>query len=270
MKINRVWKICFSATGTTKKIVDEIGNGMNALSVDYDFTMPIMRQSFCDISSEDLVVFGVPTYAGRVPNVLLKYFDTIQGNGAFAVPVVTFGNRAFDNSLIELRNILENHGFRTIAAGAFACEHSFSKTLAAGRPDERDLSFAKEFAEAVAEKVSEIVPGKYRHVPIKVDGDENAGYYQPKTDEGVSIDIRKVKPKTNANCTKCGTCAKVCPMGSVSSDDFTNITGICIKCGACVKKCPAEAKYFDDPGFLYHKTQLERDFSRPAKNKIFI
>lgn len=274
MKINKIWKIYFSATGTTKKVVDTIGNSLansfetNALI--FDFTLPEMRTSFPEISVNDLVVFGVPTYAGRVPNLLLKYLDTIQGNGALAIPVVTFGNRAFDNALIELRNILENHGFKTVAGGAFVCEHSFSYTLAAGRPDENDLVFAKNFAEAIYNKVSKIDLDSYQHKAIKVDGDETAGYYQPKTDEGTPIDIRKVKPKTNANCTKCGTCAKVCPMGSISAEDFSTINGICIKCGACIKKCLPKAKYFDDPGYLYHKEQVERNFARRAENKVFI
>ena len=281
MKINKIWKIYFSATGTTEKVVCAIANQLvkcfNETEIEeavysetFDFTLPSARNSFPEIAKNDLVVFGVPTYAGRVPNLLLKYLDTIQGNGALAVPVVTFGNRAFDNALIELRNILENHGFKTIAAGAFVCEHSFSYTLAAGRPDENDIALAKNFAEAIYNKVSEIDLNLYKHEPVLVDGDENAGYYQPKTDEGTPIDIRKVKPKTDVNCTKCGTCAKVCPMGSISFDDFSIVSGVCIKCCACIKRCPANAKYFDDPGYLYHKVQVERNFARPTENKIFI
>ena len=281
MKINNIWKIYFSATGTTEKVVSAIANQLvkcsdkletekNVHSETFDFTLPSARNSFPEIAPNDLVVFGVPTYAGRVPNLLLKYLDSIQGNGALAVPVVTFGNRAFDNALIELRNILENHGFKTIAAGAFVCEHSFSYTLAAGRPDENDLALAKDFAETIYNKLSKIDLNLYKHEPILVDGDENAGYYQPKTDEGTPIDIRKVKPKTNVNCTKCGTCAKICPMGSISFVDFSIVSGVCIKCGACIKKCPARAKYFDDAGYLYHKAQVERNFARPADNKIFI
>lgn len=274
MNFRNVWKIFFSATGTTKKVVecigDELVNKFSVNALTYDFTLPDARQSFPAINAGDLVVFGVPTYAGRVPNLLLKYLDTIAGNGALAVPVVTFGNRAFDNSLIELRDILESHGFRTVAAAAFSCEHSFSGTLAAGRPDADDISFAKSFAEHIYNKVSKADFNASSYAPVKVDGDETAGYYQPKTDEGIPIDIRKAKPKTAANCTKCGTCAKVCPLGSISSDDCSTVNGICMKCGACVKKCPVHAKYFDDDGYLYHKEQLERRYARRAENRFFL
>ncbi len=78
-----------------------------------------------------------------MPNVLLKYLETVKGDGAAAMPVVTFGNRAFDDSLIELRDILRDNGFRPFAAAAFVGEHSFSTTLAAGRPDVDDLRWRR-------------------------------------------------------------------------------------------------------------------------------
>lgn len=54
------------------------------------------------------MIFGTPVYAGRVPNKVLPMIQGLfQGNDAFAVPVVTFGNRNYDNALIELRNELE-------------------------------------------------------------------------------------------------------------------------------------------------------------------
>ncbi len=269
-----IYKIYFSPTGTTKKIVDTIGDELSRLFAikikTYDFTPPSHRQSFPEISPEDIVVFGLPTYAGRLPNLLLNYLDTINGNSAFAIPVVTFGNRAYDNALVELRNLLEQHDFMTIGAGAFSCEHSFSYTLAAGRPDERDIAFAKDFASKMHAKILKININEHVHTAIHVDGDALSGYYQPQTNSGVKIDIRKVKPKTSSACIKCGLCAESCPMGSISFVDFSQVTGICIKCGACVKKCPTHAKYFDDEGYLYHKTELEKKYMRRAENKIFI
>ena len=146
MERKKVWAVYFSATDTTKKtvltIADEAARLLGAEREDYDFTLPRMRENGFAAGKDDLVIFGTPVYAGRVPNVLLKYLATIQGNGALAVPVVLFGNRNFDDGLIELRDILENTGFHTVAAAAFVGEHSFSKTLAAGRPDADDMKEA--------------------------------------------------------------------------------------------------------------------------------
>lgn len=283
MKINKVWAIYFSPTGTTRKVVchmaDKLAALLSAERQDYDFTLPEARKSFAAVSgyssqsstgkASDLVVFGTPTYAGRVPNVLLKYLSSICGNGALAIPVVTFGNRNFDNSLIELRDILENTGFHTVAAAALSCEHSFSYVLGAGRPDSRDDHEAESFAsEAAAKILSSSVFGP----PIDVPGiaQTYGGYYKPQDRNGTHIDIRKVTPKVSADCVGCGLCASVCPMGSIDPLDVRNMTGICIKCCACFKKCPASARFFDDEGYLYHKTELEELYERRADNSFFL
>ena len=107
-----------------------------------------------NLESEDLVFFSTPVYAGRIPNKMLPYVQSaFEGNGAFAVPVSVFGNRNFDNGLIELRNELELHGFHTIAAAGIPTEHVFSNKLATGRPDADDLAKIAEFGEKVAKKL---------------------------------------------------------------------------------------------------------------------
>ena len=262
----------FSPTGTTKKIVThiakELAHGIEAELSTLDFTPPMVRNEGYSFSENDIVIFGVPVYAGRVPNVLLKYLGMVMGGGAIAVPVVLFGNRNYDDALIELRNILHNNGFKTVAAGAFIGEHSFSETLGKNRPDEKDLKIASSFASEIAKK---IVNENFGNIPVKVKGEDPIrGYYQPRDRNGKIIDIRKVKPKTNDKCNNCGICVKVCPMGSISSDNVREYTGICIKCGACIKKCPKKAKYYDDENYLYHKEELELEFKRRAEPEVFL
>ena len=74
----------------------------------------------------------------------------------------------------------------------------------------------------------------------------------------------------DGSCDRCGRCAQLCPMGSISPADVTQYTGICIKCGACIKGCPRGARFYDDPGYLYHKEELELGFSRPAAVSLFL
>ena len=275
MERKKVWAVYFSATDTTKKIVltiaDEAARLLGAEREDYDFTLPRMRENGFAAGKDDLVIFGTPVYAGRVPNVLLKYLATIQGNGALAVPVVLFGNRNFDDGLIELRDILENTGFHTVAAAAFVGEHSFSKTLAAGRPDADDMKEALAFAGKVTEKVKGLPEGE-APAPVEVEGVPHPyrGYYQPRDRKGVSIDIRKVKSQVSDACDDCKICADVCPMGSISHENVREYTGICIKCGACIKKCPKQARYYEDEGYLYHQHELEEGYTRRAAISLFL
>ena len=279
MNVNQIFKICFSPTGTTAKVVNALADalaedlGLEQQVYVYDFTQPEGRTFFPTLGEEDLVIFGMPTYAGRLPNLMLPYLkEAVQGNGALAVPVVTFGNRNFDNSLIELRDILEEKGFRTIAAAACACEHSFSYKLGAGRPDAEDLNDIESFGARIASTLRGTTPLCSPASVPGVPAEENhGGYYQPRDRHGNSIDIRKVKPLTDmGKCTQCGFCAQICPMGAIDPAAVSKVPGICIKCGACIKKCPEDAKYYDDAGYLYHKTELEEMYARRAANAFFL
>ncbi|MDX9888955.1 MAG: 4Fe-4S binding protein [Anaerovoracaceae bacterium] len=148
----------FSPTGTTKKTVKSFGRALaDKIGVaeieELDFTLKKNRKKTYSFSDNDLVVLGVPVYAGRVPNVLKEFLASIQGNGALGLAFVLYGNRSFDDALVELRDIMEEDGFRVIGAGAFVGEHSFSQTLGKGRPNTDDLEQAEEFAGKVAEKI---------------------------------------------------------------------------------------------------------------------
>ena len=158
MTVKKVWAVYFSGTGTTKKTVDRIARRLaEALGTDcevYDYTLPAARRQELTIPSGDVAVVGCPTYAGRVPNLLMPYLrDMVHGKGALAVPVVLFGNRNYDDALMELSRLLTADGFSCVAGGAFVGEHSFSRTLGAGRPSRADMAEMDVFADHVATKL---------------------------------------------------------------------------------------------------------------------
>jgi Uncharacterized Fe-S center protein len=217
-------------------------------------TSPQARTASIEFCKDDLVIFAVPVYIGRVPNLIKPWLATVKGNGAFGVPVVVYGNRNFDDALVELYDMLCENGFVCTAAAAFVGEHSFSTVLGAGRPDARDLVLASTFGRKVAglsEPMKSTIPG---HRPYQ--------FYKAVDDDGHPFDIRKAKPVTDASkCTNCGLCASLCPMGSIATSDPAVVEGICIKCGACIKRCPAGAKRFIDAEYLRHLAILERNFA---------
>lgn len=268
--INAVY---FSATGTTqktvKRLVDELSVCFNNKTVNYkDLTLPSGRENSLNFTNEDMVIVGVPVYAGRVPNVLLSYLkNNLKADGALAVAVVHYGNRHYDDALIELYDILSLNGFNVIAAGAFIGEHSFSNILAKNRPDEKDFEKVSDFAKQIYTK---ICSGKWQS-PFNIPGNKDyRPYYKPKDKNGNSVDIRKVTPKTNSDCTDCKICVSVCPMGSIDYEDVSKLNYICIKCGACIKFCPVSAKYYDDENYLKHKYELEEEFAERKEPEVFL
>ncbi len=271
MTIQKVWSVWFSGTGTTETLVkllaDRLAEGLGARREDFSFNLPAARQQNLAFDRSDLVVAGVPVYAGRVPNLLLPWLQTgLQGNDTPAVPVVLFGNRDFDDGLTELHDTLAERGFCPLGAGAFVGQHAFSETLGAGRPDREDLALAEQLAQQVLTKIA---AGERSPFPLEGCRPPRP-YYVPRDRQGEPIrDFLKARPITTDQCVGCGLCADLCPMGSIDRRDFS-VTGKCIKCNACIKHCPAGAKQFVHEGYLYHKQELEAQFGpRRAQSRIF-
>lgn len=276
MDINFVGALYFSPTYTTRTVVETIALairqkieekcGKDLFYKSINVTTPVMRQAHGNpqFSKDDIVVFGVPVYIGRVPNLIRDYFASIKGNGAIGIPVAVYGNRAFDDALIELKDIMQGNGFRCITAAAFIGEHSFSYTLGGGRPDAEDIQKATAYGEEIACKIIEGYPVPHN---LQVPGNPYPyQFYNAKSSQNKSIDIRKVKPETDPEkCNNCGLCAMLCPMGAIDPSNCSLTPGICIKCCACVKKCKMKAKYFTDPTYLEHKEILEKNFTSPRK-----
>lgn len=262
-----VYALYFSPTDNTMKTVREVARGLaDKLSGgDYysiDLTPKKARRAVYEFGPEDIVVFGVPVYAGRVPNKLEPYIaESVYGDGALAVPVVTYGNRAYDDALKELACILYDNGMDILGASAVPAEHSFTKALAEGRPNESDLTELYEYGKSLAVKTES---GKITYLnPDSLPGRpyEEIQYYVPLKEDGERAAFLKAMPKTDASrCASCGLCRELCPMGCYD-DSLTEPAGICIKCHGCIKKCPIGAKSFAAEDLESHIRMLENNYA---------
>jgi ferredoxin len=206
-------------------------------------------------NNQEIVILATPVYYGRAPEEAVSCFSALSGSQTVVILVVVYGNRAFDDALLELRDIAVERNFIPVAAGAFLAEHSYSSPkypMAQGRPDETDLRKALEFGTAIRNKLlgsSSVKDMGALTLPGQVP------YVEPKN----LMLIRQLRattpltfaPETDSTeCTQCGLCAQVCPTGAISADDPTKTAKMsCIICFACVKKCPEGARQMRTPEF---------------------
>jgi ferredoxin len=240
MAIKTLDLIYFSPTRGTQKVLLALSRGMAVEAVrHYDLTASEADSRPPAEIDADLAVLGVPVYAGRVPVEAARRIQRLKAQGTPAVILAVYGNRDFDDALLELRDLAAEQGFQPFAAAAFIAEHSYStdKTpIAVGRPDEADLEKARQFGRQVLEKLSHLSGGSLPlvQIPGKFPYKERV----PRPEEA---------PLSKEDlCTLCGTCASVCPTAAVTVGE-TVVTdgGRCIICQACVKSCPTGARVME-------------------------
>ena len=108
MQIKSIQPVYFSPTHTSAKIVTTIAEGMNIIvNKEIDLTYPSTNQK--TLPSDTLAIIGVPTYAGRVAPTALERLQKIKGDNTPAIIVVLYGNRDYEDALLELRNTPQNN-----------------------------------------------------------------------------------------------------------------------------------------------------------------
>ena len=213
----------FSPTGGTKKVADAIAAGLGAPVAEMDLTR---ADSAVTLGDNDALMAVLPVFAGRVPQISLERLAALKGNGQKAVAVVVYGNREYDDALLETGDALEANGFRVVAAAAFIAEHSMARSIAAGRPDAEDEALCRQFAADVMAKADDAAP-------VQVPG--NTSYKELKP--------AAFHPAADETCTKCGACARQCPLGAIPLDDPSRTDhDLCINCMRCVETCPAGSR----------------------------
>ncbi len=239
----------FSPTGGTLTVADSLAVGMQVSRI--DLCAPVQ-----ELPLFTPLMAVLPVYGGRLPAVAVERLRNIKGQGQAAVAVVVYGNRAYEDALLELQQELTNCGFTVIAAAAFIAEHSIVRSIAQGRPNVEDKDCAASFAKAVAAKIAAgdmspvTVPGNYPYKDL------------PKM---------PVVPLTTEACGGCGRCARICPVGAIPANaPHTTDASKCILCMRCVAVCPRRARLMPPPALEMMTQRLNAVASEPKLPEVFI
>lgn len=265
MKIQSTKLVYFSPTGTTKAVVEGISRGIDAIELErIDLTKPAARLKPLQTGENDLLIVGVPVYMGRVPEVIQEWLQSIKAQNTPSVCIVVYGNRVYDDALLELKDILAADGCIPMAAGAFIGEHSFSSVetpIAADRPDLRDISQAEAFGRKIKEKLDAILSAEEI-------GDLNVPGEFPYRGETKLWDVDFIA--VSSDCNQCQLCAEVCPVGAIHTENSRLIDPEkCITCCACIKNCPQHARAIKNGPVNDASVRLNTLFKESKQPELF-
>lgn len=246
-----VVEIFFSPTGGTLKVANMIGSHWSESVTQIDLSNGKTDFTKCEIKQEDMVLVAMPSFGGRAPAVAIEQFRQIRGNGARCTLVCVYGNRAYEDTLVEMEDAAKEAGFRVIAAVAAVAEHSIMPQYAANRPEAADEKQLADFAAQIASR------------------DENAvsilGNRPYKKSGGAGL-----VPKPTKDCVKCGLCAEKCPVQAIDSANFSADSKKCISCMRCVKLCSHNARKVNGAMVSIAAMAIKKACSVRKENELFL
>ena len=235
--IPTVHAIYFSPTRSTAKIVKAVASAISSKLEIHDLTNDL--SSPISIAENAIAVVGVPCYSGRVPEVAMQRLATIKANGTPVILVCVYGNRAFEDTLLELNNICSENGFITISAGAFIAKHGIFPEVANTRPDKNDMEKAQQLGQ---QSLQCWLTGAGKGKQISLPGN------YPYRERGKMPFPFQIQ--VNNDCNDCGKCIDLCPVGAIDKNDSTKIDPyLCIACARCIQVCRQHARSFGGETF---------------------
>lgn len=248
------YRIIFSPTGGTERVANAVTQDWPQVTT-IDLSAPDTRYEDICLENDALAAIAMPSFGGVAPQLALDRLAALKGNGAKCVIIAVYGNRAYENTLVQMEDYARNAGFQVIAAVSAVAEHSIIHQYAAGRPSAEDCRELAGFGAQILEKAASqtfsapSIPGSR---PYKTSG---AGMI----------------PKADSKCTACGLCVQKCPANAISAKDpKTTNKDRCISCMRCVSICPVHARKVSSVMTAVAAKAIQKACSVEKSNELFL
>ena len=217
----------YSPTYSTAKVTKYIAQNLAKELIEHDLTKNNISK--INLSKNDLVIFAAPSYGGRIPNPMPQLLENFTADNTPAIAITVYGNRDYDDTLLELTDIITKQGFVTIAAAAFIAQHSLVTDIAADRPNPQDFDQMKNFSQKILAKLEQ----QATFAAITVKG--NRPYKE--------FNTPPFTPYTTDKCINCNRCIELCPTQAIEQNNpYNTFADKCILCARCVRICPTQAR----------------------------
>ena len=247
--------VAFSPTGGTRQAAVFLAKGLAQHIQEVDLTLPEAHP--LNFTKEDLVLFAGPVYGGRIPACMTDKLKKIRGNQTPAIIAAVYGNRAYEDALLELNDVVSEQGFKPLAAAALLAEHSIIHKLAEHRPDAWDQACLADFSNRILEQwetgqreIISVIPG-------------SRPYKAWKSSPNV--------PVVSDACRRCGLCAQKCPVQAISKNSPSDTDPEkCIQCMRCISICPAHARSLPEQVLAVLGEHLQSFAGLRKENELYL
>lgn len=280
MRVTSLRNVCFSATGVTARYAAAIVKAINLPVCHYDLSAPCAynyslsmhnvgkhlqhcSEEHITTGIREVTLIGTPVFAGRIPRVVSQRLASITGAGNPAILFVTYGNRNYDDALLELCNQAESCGFIVVGAAAFVGQHSQLPRFAATRPNADDLAEAKAFALQCRTIIHDMIDMAHATVSLS----------PHKFIQGAFPYKARKTPKTfpsgDERCDNCQVCVLHCPVLAIQPETPRETGENCITCGRCIKYCHTGSRHLPSETLSALQERLAPTCSIPKQASCF-
>lgn len=251
----KITGVYFSPSGRSKNVLDI---AMLEFSGDKEYIDLFKKEELGNhtYDKEDMVIINLPVFAGRIPNVAKEKLNNIKGDNTLAIAMVSYGNRDYDDALLELTDLLKEQGFTIVGAGAFITRHSIFPEVAKNRPDDNDNKIIKDFINKCKNKINN---RRFNEITVK----GNRPYKESK--------LIPLMPTGDENCIECGECVEICPKDAISIEEPRKTDKEkCINCTACIYTCPNGSRGYHSPMYKVANAKFKFDNRKRKEPEIFM
>ena len=231
----------FTATGNNLHVAKELGGEL--------LSIPQMIKEGRYEFTDDKIGMIFPIYSNQVIPYIKEFVEKAKFNCDYLFGIMTYGayDAASANHLVEIGKSV-GHDFAYV---------NTLKMVDNWLPGfDMDKQVASEHKKKIPEKLAS----------IKADIEASKRYVKPSSLLGRTMTNYQVKQTSNpkvkpsmhslahaegvrdfvtveSNCTKCGTCARVCPVDNITVDKENGVSygDYCVMCFACLHNCPHNA-----------------------------